>query len=159
MMIKLGGLLQMKKLVLALTSILLLSMVETSVAAIDAKFKPSYIGPTNVTVAPFIAIKVNETSSNDIGFSQGPYLVIKFNIQNQGYDQFPVDPKYFNATQNGIQEGFDPTTYYLDEPLTNFTIGSGQTTSGSLAFRLENNSPAIITYNGPGDFVIHWKKI
>jgi hypothetical protein len=140
----------MKKYVLALSLMVLLSMIGMSMAE-------NYIG---ITVKGSTATKIGNLKQAGAG---SYYWIADLTIENHGYEKFVVDPATFVVMVAGGFKNIDKATYYLDSigktPLPNIELANGETAKGSLAFLLTtNNDPSnpyrSMDYTGPE--IIHW---
>lgn len=142
----------MKKIVLTLLLIVLLSMIGMSMAA-----EPKYI---------VISEKGNTTDSiGSLKHAAGGlhYLVVDIVIENHGYPEFSVNPNDFLVTAKNIDEKYriDSATFYLGSigkaPLPTVKLADGDNITGSLVFltRLRTNEYDV-AYSGPGDYTIYW---
>ncbi len=90
-------------------------------------------------------------SSGDI------FLIVSFNIENNGYSSFNTNPFYFSVITNNIKYNYSADSYLLDNQLKIVDILNGGTLKGDLAFEVPANSTDFqIQYNGLGGFNIQW---
>lgn len=142
----------MKRVVLALSLIVLLSMIGISIAAEAPHIDMSVIGSSTQSVGTL--------KQAEVGMY---YWVVDLSITNNGYQGFNIDPSYFIAYLGNAKYSPNNATKFLSSlnrvPLAVSQLANGETATGSLVFYMpyDVNSPHSIDYNGPGNYNIRWK--
>lgn len=151
----------------SITFILLLAFLLLP-ACVESNSSPAPITPISKAstqqVSPKkIIIKYSTKIVEQLGQYQKPsngyvYLVLSFDIENNGYESFGTNPLYFSATVNNVK--YSNAWVSTENDLKPLDLLDGGRTQGDLVFEIPSsdaNSDFQINYSGIlGSFDIQW---
>ncbi len=98
---------------------------------------------TTSVVGPYVVIRYSGKAVSSISFSNPAagniFLVVSMQIENHGYDRFPVSWSYFYVIIGNHQYTYSSSTFSLADELSSSDVLNGLTVTGSIAYEVPAN--------------------